>query len=203
MPELQMNLSAGFSDDIGELASLAAENNDLEAFNRLVDKLQDSVYGLAYYILSNAADAEDATQAAFLSAFLHIRSYRGGSFKAWIMRIVTNICYDKLRRQKHETDLSLDNEQVFGEDVIDRMPDPYAPIPEEEAQQADMIQALRDCLDRLPADYRTVTLLVDIEGMDYKEASEVISRPVGTVKSRVARARMHLRNCMIDLTRTT
>ena len=202
MPEMQMNLPVGFSDEIGELASLAAQNNDLEAFNRLVVKLQDSVYGLAFYILSNAADAEDATQAAFLSAFLHIRSYRGGSFKAWIMRIVTNICYDRLRRQKHETDLSLDNDQVFGDDIADRLPDPYAPIPEEEVQQADMIQALRDCLDRLPEDYRTVTLLVDIDGMDYKEASEVISRPVGTVKSRVARARMHLRNCMIDLTRT-
>ena len=200
MSELQMNYPAGFSDEIGELASLAAQNNDLDAFNRLVVKLQDSVYGLAYYILSNTADAEDATQAAFLSAFLHIRSYRGGSFKAWIMRIVTNICYDKLRRQKRETDLSLDNEQVFGEDIVDRLPDPYAPLPEEEVQQADMIQALRDCLDRLPEDYRMVTLLVDIDGMDYKEASEVISRPVGTVKSRVARARMHLRNCMIDLT---
>jgi RNA polymerase sigma-70 factor (ECF subfamily) len=197
-----MNLSAEFSDEIGELASLAAQNNDLEAFNRLVVKLQDSVYGLAYYILSNAGDAEDATQAAFLSAFLHIRSYRGGSFKAWIMRIVTNLCYDKLRRQKHDTDLSIDDEQIFGESLYDRMPDPYAPLPEEEAQQADMIDALRNCLDRLPEDYRTVTLLVDIDGMDYKEASEVISRPVGTVKSRVARARMQLRSCMIELTKT-
>jgi RNA polymerase sigma-70 factor (ECF subfamily) len=199
---MELNLSAGSSDDIGDLASLAAQNNDLDAFNHLVLKLQDSVYGLAYYILSNAADAEDATQAAFLSAFLHIRSYRGGSFKAWIMRIVTNICYDKLRQQKRNTDLSIDDEQIFGESIYDRMPDPSAPFPEEEAQQADMIDSLRDCLDRLPEDYRTVTLLVDIDGMDYKEASEVISRPVGTVKSRVARARMHLRNCMIDLTKS-
>jgi RNA polymerase sigma-70 factor (ECF subfamily) len=196
-----MNLPSVITDDIGELASLAAQNNDLEAFNRLVEKLQDSVYGLAYYILSNSADAEDATQAAFLSAFLHIRSYRGGSFKAWIMRIVTNLCYDKLRKQKRNNDLSIDDEQVFGESMYDRMPDPYTPAPEEEVQQADMIDALRGCLERLPEDYRTVTLLVDIDGMNYMEASEVISRPVGTVKSRVARARMYLRNCMIELSK--
>ncbi len=194
----EMDLQINLPDDVDELAEHAALRGNLEAFNRLALKLQDSVFGLAYSILSDPADAEDATQAAFLSAYLHLKSFRGGSFKAWILRIVTNICYDRLRRVKRYPQVSIDGPlDEDGESFYDLLPDSLAPAPEDAAQQRAMIDSLRDCLDKLPDDYRTVTMLVDINGLDYHEASQVIDRPVGTVKSRVARARMHLRRCMV------
>ncbi len=77
-----------------------ALHGDLDAFNRLVLAYQDMVYYQAYRMMGEAQGAEDATQEAFISAFRKLKSYRGGSFKAWLLRIVTNACYDELRRQK-------------------------------------------------------------------------------------------------------
>ena len=85
-----------------------AQQGDLNAFNSLVLTHQTVAYNLAYRILGDAAPAADATQEAFLSAFRHLRSYRGGSFRAWVLRIVTNASYDELRRQKRRPAVSLD-----------------------------------------------------------------------------------------------
>ena len=175
-----------------------ARRGDLEAFNRLVLAHQTAVYNLSLRILGDPAAASDATQETFISAFRHLRDHRGGSLRAWLLRIATNACYDALRREKRRPAESLDD---FDEDDPDRadawerLADPQAG-PEREALQAELSRAIEDCLRRLPMEFRVAAVLVDVEGFDYQDAAKVLGKPVGTVKSRVARARARLRDCL-------
>jgi RNA polymerase sigma-70 factor (ECF subfamily) len=176
----------------------AAKAGDLDAFNQLVLALQDLAFNLAYRILSDDNAAEDATQSAFISAYRHLDSYRGGSFRAWVMRMVTNACYDELRRLKRhpstplepvddESDEEIENPAWMKDDSLS---------PEEQAEQADLNRAVENCLRDLPEDFRTVVVMVDIQGYDYQEVSEAIGKPLGTVKSRLARARLRMQGCL-------
>jgi RNA polymerase sigma-70 factor (ECF subfamily) len=177
-----------------------AQQGDLDAFNSLVLTHQAVAYNLAYRILGDAAPAADATQEAFLSAFRHLRSYRGGSFRAWMLRIVTNASYDELRRQKRRPAVSLDGMGSDDPDTPEDGAEFLAPSTEEGPEQAvergELADVLRKCLGGLPAEFRTVAILVDVQGFDYAEAAAVVRTPVGTIKSRLARARARLRDCL-------
>ena len=174
-----------------------AVQGDMDSYNRLVLAYQDMVYAQAYHIMGEPEAAEDATQVAFISAYRKLRSYRGGSFKAWLLRIVTNACYDELRRRKRRPTTPLepldeDNEEIESPRWL---ADP-AESPEESAERSELSNAIRNCLNELPDEFRAVVVLVDIQGFDYREASEVIGKPVGTVKSRLSRARVRIRHCL-------
>lgn len=177
-----------------------AQQGDLNAFNSLVLTHQTVAYNLAYRILGDGAPAADATQEAFLSAFRHLRSYRGGSFRAWVLRIVTNASYDELRRQKRRPAVSLDGMASDDPDAPEDGAEFLAPSTEEGPEQAvergELADALMKCLGGLPAEFRTVAILVDVQGFDYAEAAAVVRTPVGTIKSRLARARARLRDCL-------
>ncbi len=175
-----------------------ATQGDLDAFNRLVVEYQDMAYHVAYRLMGDRAAAEDVTQEAFISAYRNVRSYRGGSFKAWLMRIVTNASYDELRRQKRRPTIPL--EPVGGEEDEDIespawLADP-GEAPEEAAARAELSEAIQQCLNELDADFRAVVVMVDVEGMDYSEVAVAINKPLGTVKSRLARARSRLQECL-------
>lgn len=174
-----------------------ARRGDLDSFNRLVLAYQDMVYYQAYRVIGEQAAAEDATQDAFISAYKNITSYHGGSFKAWLLRIVTNACYDELRRRKRRPTTPLEPLDVDDEEIESPawLAD-SSESPEETLERLDLGEAIQDCLKALPDDFRTVTVLVDVQGMDYQEAAQVIGSPVGTVKSRLARARLRLRDCL-------
>ena len=94
-----------------------AQRGDLEAFNRLVIVYQTQVYNLAYRLMGDQASAEDATQEAFISAFRGLRGYRGGSFRAWLLRIVRNACYDEFRRRQRRPTTSLEELSPFNGDA--------------------------------------------------------------------------------------
>jgi RNA polymerase sigma-70 factor (ECF subfamily) len=170
---------------------------DLDAFNRLVLAYQDMVFSQAYRLMGEMEAAEDATQEAFISAFRNIQSYRGGSFRAWLLRIVTNACYDELRRRKRRPTTPLEPLDADDEEIESPrwLADP-GETPEERSERRDLDQAIQKCLEDLPPDFRAVVVLVDVQGFDYIEAAEVIRSPVGTVKSRLARARLRLRDCL-------
>ena len=176
-----------------------AQNGDLNAFNRLVLEYQTQVYNLAYRIMGDEASAADAAQEAFISAYKHIGYYRGGSFKAWLLRIVTNACYDELRRRKRRPATSLDALTVLPEG-----PDAESEAalvskeesPEAFVQRREVARAIQNCLDHLPEDMRTVVVLSDVQGMDYAEIAESVGAALGTVKSRLSRARARLRDCL-------
>jgi len=179
---------------------LVARQGDLEAFNRLVLKHQDSVYNLACRISGDPQDASDATQEAFILAFRNLSAYRGGSFRAWILRIVTNVCYDELRRRtRHPTMPLIPCDPSGGEIESPYWITDQSDSPEEIALRAGLRDVVQRCLGELPLKYRTIIVLVDILGLEYSEAAEIIGRPVGTVKSRLARARVQLRDMILAL----
>ncbi len=167
-----------------------AQSGDLDAFNALVLRYQDMAYNLAYRLMGDRESAEDATQEAFISAYRNIRRFRGSHFKAWLLRIVTNACYDELRRRKRRPTASLD---ALPSDVL---PSDHAPSPENHAQRTELRDAIQDCIGSLPPRQRMVVVLIDVEGLDYREAAEVLGVPSGTVKSRLSRARAKLRDCL-------
>jgi RNA polymerase sigma-70 factor (ECF subfamily) len=174
-----------------------AQRGDLDAFNRLVLEYQDMLFNTALRILGDEDQAADATQEAFLSAFRSIKSYRGGSFKAWLLRTVTNACYDELRRKKRRPTVPLEPETDDGDELeAPRWLADSSLSPEEEVELDDLEHAIQHCLDDLPSDFRTVVVLVDVQGMEYTEVSEAVRVPLGTIKSRLARARLRLRECL-------
>jgi RNA polymerase sigma-70 factor (ECF subfamily) len=174
-----------------------AQRGDLDAFNRLVLAYQDRVYNQAYRVLGNHQSADDATQDAFISAYRKLSSFRGGSFRAWLLRIVTNACYDELRRQKRRPTTALEPVDENDEEIESPywIADP-GELPEEQAVRSELGNAIQECLNQLSNEFRMVVVLVDVQGLDYQEASEVIGKPLGTIKSRLARARYQMRDCL-------
>lgn len=184
----------------------AARGGDLNAFNGLVLHYQDIAYSVAYRILQDQQSAADVTQNAFINAFRKLNQFEGRYFKAWLLRIVTNGCYDELRRQKrHPTD-SLDDmldtsdrdtlplEQ--GNDAADLNMMARFEEPEQAFQRQELQTAIEDCLRRLNDAYRTVAVMVDVQGMSYDDVAAAVEIAPGTVKSRLSRARARLRDCL-------
>jgi RNA polymerase sigma-70 factor (ECF subfamily) len=174
-----------------------AQRGDLDAFNTLVLAYQDAVFNTAVRILGDDDQAADASQEAFVSAFRNITSFRGGSFRAWLLRTVTNACYDELRRKKRRPAIPLEPETSEGDEMEAPrwLADPSL-SPEQELEADELEHAIQHCLDALPMDFRTVVVLADIQGLDYSEVAVSARVPLGTIKSRLARARLRLRECL-------
>ena len=171
----------------------AAQQGRMDAFNELVLAYQQQVYNLAYRILGDPASAADAAQEAFISAFQSLARFRGGSFKSYLMRIVTNGCYDELRRHKRRPTTSFED---FGE--ADEEANPALinghERPEEYAERQEMAHVIQVGIETLPPDQRIALVLSDVQGLSYQEIAEVTDVSLGTVKSRLARARGKLRD---------
>jgi RNA polymerase sigma-70 factor (ECF subfamily) len=176
---------------------IEAQHGSLDAFNSLVLAYQDALFNTALRILNDDDQAADAVQDAFISAFHAINSFRGGSFRAWLMRTVTNACYDELRRKKRRPTTPLEPESADGDEMESPswLADPSA-TPEENLDQAELEHAIQHCLENLPMDFRAVVVLADIQGLDYSEVAVAVRKPLGTIKSRLARARLRLRECL-------
>lgn len=171
-----------------------AKTGDITAYNRLVLAYQEQVYNVAYRIMGEPQSAEDATQETFISAYRALTRFRGGSFKSWLLRITTNACYDELRRRKRRPQSSLD-ELTAEHDSFAFMRDPQAG-PEKQQQQLELMRAIEHCLESLPDDQRITAVLGDVEGYDYQQIAEITAVSLGTVKSRMSRARAKLRDCL-------
>jgi len=190
-------------DLIGDLAMDEARmveyalQGDLDAFNRLVMEYQDLAYNVAYRLMGDRASAEDMTQDAFISAYRKLNTFRGGSFKAWLMRIVTNACYDELRRYKRRPTVALEPAGPDDEEIESPfwLEDP-GDSPEDVTLRSELSAAIQHCLDELEVDFKAVVILVDVQGMDYAEAAEAVKTPLGTIKSRLARARSRMQECL-------
>jgi len=180
---------AASPDDEQALIRRAARG-DLDAFNALILRYQDSAYTLAYRIIGDSHAAADAAQEAFIAAYRRLNSYRGGSFRAWLLRITTNQCYDELRRRQRRPAVSVDD---LGDDPP--LPD-AADTPEEVVQQRELQRAIQDCIAALNPDQRIALVLCDVEGLDYQAIAESVGAQIGTVKSRLSRARAAVRDCL-------
>ncbi len=173
----------------------SALRGSLDAFNSLVLHYQDGVYSLAYRIMEDSASAADAAQEAFITAYRRLETYRGGSFRSWLLRITTNTCYDELRRRKRRPATALDDlPGAESDDGPSLAAD--TETPEQAVQQAELQQAIEQCIGALQLDQRTVLLLSDVEGLNYQEISDITGANLGTVKSRLSRARLGVRRCL-------
>jgi len=174
-----------------------AQKGNLDAFNTLILHYQDSVYNTALRILGDEDQAADAAQEAFISAFKSITSFRGGSFKAWLMRTVTNACYDELRRQKRRPTTPLERDTEYGGEMDSpRWLADTGMTPAQKSEADELEHAIQHCLNNLPLEFKTVVIMADIQGMDYTEVATSVRVPLGTIKSRLARARLRLRECL-------
>ncbi len=170
-----------------------AQQGELPAFNQLVLRYQDGVYSLALRMLGAQEPAEDATQEAFIRAWQRIDSFRGGSFRSWLFTIVANLARDELRRRARRPQTSLDAARD-DPDRPDLDPADTEPLPEAIAEQDELRRALEAALRELPDDWREIVLLSDVHGMDYQEIATTTGLALGTVKSRLSRARGRLRD---------
>src|SRR5688572_9897916 len=172
-----------------------ARRGNLEAFNALVLQYQDSVFNVAYRIMGEPQSAADAAQEAFIVAFRRLDTFRGGSFKSWILRIATNQCYDELRRLKRRPATSVEDMGDPDSDETPDLPDDTE-TPEQIVQQRELQRAIGQCIQALGDDQRSVLVLSDLEGLNYQEIADSVGTTLGTVKSRLSRARAAVRDCL-------
>jgi RNA polymerase sigma-70 factor, ECF subfamily len=175
----------------------AALQGDLDSFNQLVLTYQDMVYTHAYYLLNDQAAAEDIGQEAFILAFQKLSQFRGGSFRAWLIRIVTNACYDEIRRWKRKRQVPL----VPLDEDGDELESPYwtadqGPSVEELVEREEFVDRLQGLLEKLPLGLKSAVVMIDIQEMDYAEAAQSLGIPMGTLKSRLVRGRLKLRSLL-------
>ena len=172
-----------------------AKRGSLDAFNGLVLRYQDYIYTVTYRIMSSQEAANDATQETFLAAYTKLAQFRGGNFKAWLARIATNTCYDIIRKQKRRPADYL--EELPGSDFYDEPPvASEVPAPEDEAVRNDLNQALQQCISGLNDDQRSALVFIDVQGMSYQEVADMLQASLGTIKSRLSRARRAMRDCL-------
>ena len=175
-----------------------AQKGSLAAFNQLVMAYQGLAFNVAYRVIGQPDAAADACQDAFLKAYKAIKQHQGGSFKSWLMRIVTNTCYDQIRYKKRRPTTSLEGmtEHSSGEHNSSLISE--AEHPEDYAMRGELGEVIQEGISQLPDDQRIVLVLSDVEGFSYQEIAEVIDQPLGTVKSRLSRARRRLRDYLIE-----
>ena len=170
-----------------------SRDGDLDAFNQIVRRYQLRVYNLAARILGDRTAAEDIAQDTFVSAHKALARFRGGSLRAWLLRIASNLCYDRLRSAKRRPEQSLDEAMESpGFHVPSR-----DPSPEQQAISRELHDHVQRAILGLPFDQRNTIMLVDVQGLSYEEAAEAMDVSMGTVKSRLSRARAAVRDALM------
>ena len=172
----------------------AAQRGDLSAFNTLLSAYQQPAYQVAYRILGDADSAADAVQDSLLKVYDRIHQFHGGSFRAWLLRVVTNTCYDKLRGERRRRTRQLDAAEILPENDV-RLID-VRPTPHDHAESSELMRAMMTEIRKLPAEQQQVLLMCDLEGMAYHEAAHRTGANLGTVKSRLSRARAKMRDAL-------
>lgn len=167
-----------------------SQSGDLDAFNAIVERYQLHVYNLSARIMGNMASAEDATQETFISAYRAIRRYRGGSFRGWMLRIATNQCYDMLRAMKRRPADSLDEALLNPAFQVASSGD----SPEQLSIRGELAEQIQRAILTLPEEQRVVIVLIDVQGYSYEETAQAAGASIGTIKSRLSRARARLRD---------
>jgi RNA polymerase sigma-70 factor (ECF subfamily) len=191
-PNAPAGRTAPLPDEEAVIARAAA--GDRGAFTQLIEHYQAACYGLAWRLLGDPDQAADAAQDAFVHAYDAIAKYRGGIFRSWILRITANASYDILRRaQRRPTTTLPDAEEGQAE-----LPDTGAVDPAAEAGRSELYRHLDAALRLLPDDQRTAVVLCDVYGMDYAEVAAATESALGTVKSRIHRGRLRLRDLLAE-----
>lgn len=174
----------------------AAREGDQHAFEQLIGLYEKRVFALTTRMCRNPADAEEAAQEAFLSAWQGLKFFRGeSSFSTWLYRLASNACVDLMRKEgRHQ---AAAGPSLNDEEVVLELPD-KAPTPHALAERAELREQIEEGLAALPEEYREVLVLREIHQQSYDEISEILSLDLGTVKSRISRGRKKLRKFLLQ-----
>lgn len=176
------------------------KQGDLAAFNELVKKYEKQVYNFAYRLTGNYDDANDIAQEAFLRVYNAIGSFRGdASFTTWLFRITTNVFLDDRKRARAHPHTSLDEHMELEESSVTRQIEDPSPSPEAITEENERGQILQDAIHSLPDYQRAMVSLYHTEQKSYEEIAEMMDLPIGTVKSRLNRARLALKEKLTPL----
>jgi RNA polymerase sigma-70 factor, ECF subfamily len=173
-----------------------AQRGSIDAFNRLVRLHERQVYNVALRMVGQADAAEDVTQDTFLLAYKSLHQFRGGLFRAWLLRIATNRCYDELRRRQRRPADSFEELAFEPRPLWSTLA--AGEEPHERAERLELAQALQRALVQLQDDQRLVVILSDVQGYSYDEIAAITNVSLGTVKSRLSRGRSRLRDILRD-----
>src|SRR6478672_885591 len=192
MSAIQTKVDEPVSDELTLVQ--AAKSGDVSAFEELVRRYDRNVFRIAQHITQNREDAEDVVQDAFFKAYSNLAQFQGQSkFYTWLVRIAVNEALMKLRRRRPERTVSLDEEVKTEDDSVPREVADWSPNPEQQYTQAELRDILDKTIHGLPATFRTVFVLRDVEGLSTEETAEALDLSIPAVKSRLLRARLQLR----------
>ena len=180
--------------DMGKLLVKKSQSGDVESFELLISAYDKRAYNIAYRVMGNEEDAKDMAQEALLRIFRSIKDFKGqSSFSTWLYRIVTNVCLDELRRRKNEKYVSMDStiQTDSGELHMELCSDKETP--ESVYERVEQRELIKSAISELNEDYKSVIVLRDVQGFSYEEISNMLDCSLGTVKSRINRARNMLR----------
>jgi len=170
-----------------------SKQGDPVAFEELVIMHQKLIYNLAYRMMGNEEDACDVVQEAFLRAFKSLKKFNmKSSFSTWLYRIASNICIDQLRKNKKFRVYPMSYQDNFSENNT-KFAVESDDLPEEQAERRETRKRVNQAINKLPEEHRIIVVLRDIQGMSYKEIAEILKLNIGTVKSRINRARLSLK----------
>jgi RNA polymerase sigma-70 factor (ECF subfamily) len=181
--------------DLEKLLIKKSQSGDVESFELLISSYDKRAYNIAYRVMGNEEDAKDMAQEAMLRVFRSLKDFKGqSSFSTWLYRIVTNVCLDELRRRKNDKYVSLDStiQTDSGEMHMELCSD--RETPESVYEQVEQREVIKNAIRELNEEYRSVIVLRDIQGFSYEEISNILDCSLGTVKSRINRARTMLRD---------
>lgn len=169
-------------------------SGDVDAFEVLVRRYERRIYNLALRYSGDPEDARDLTQEAFIRAYQALASFRGeASFPTWLYRIATNVCFDELRRRRHRPEATLDEPLATRDGETERQVADGQPGPSQRLEQKELGEIIQREIAALSEEYRAVVILRDLQDLAYEEIAEVLGISLGTVKSRLHRARAALR----------
>jgi len=174
-----------------------SQQGDIESFEALIKKYQVYAYNIAYRMTSNKEDAKDITQEALIKAYKSINNFRfDSSFSTWLYRIVTNTCIDMLRKENKIKTITIDKSIETDEGEYQREIRDNRDLPEYMLEEKERREVIRRSIKKLSEKYREVLILRDIQNFSYEEISEITDLPLGTVKSRISRARYNLKEIL-------
>ena len=171
-----------------------SQAGDIGAFNAIVERYQSRVFNLAARILGDTASADDAAQETFISAYRAIGRFRGGSLQGWLLRIASNASKDLIRSRRRRREDSLDNLLLNPSFQVQGRGE----TPEQHAIRGELRTELQRAILLIPEDQRTVLVMVDVQGLSYDETAEAVGVSLGTIKSRLNRARARVRDSLME-----
>jgi RNA polymerase sigma-70 factor (ECF subfamily) len=176
-----------------------AKAGDIQSFEMLVEKHQKRIFNIALRVIGNHADAADLAQNALIRIYKSIGNFKEeSSLSTWIYRITMNVCFDELRRRKNRKLISIEQEIQLDDGDVKRQLESESPQPSEAAEKKELKSIVRNAIEQLSDEHKEVIILRDLQAFSYDEIASILDLPVGTVKSRINRARSALKKILTE-----